>query len=224
LSLYIMGDYRKIFDDGDVQIDGPSVVLHGSGQAHANDLYGAGFEQVDIQFDPSWLRTCPVGAAERVRCWSGGPVAAAGAALAARWEDPASTEQDLAVATAGFLAFAFQSAPTRLPPWYSTVADRLRAEPGATARSIAADLGLSPVWMAHAYRLIAGEGIRRTVMRKRVERAVALLDEGNAGLADVAVAAGFCDQSHMNRAFQQLLRRTPAAVQRERAFAAAPPR
>ena len=31
-------------------------------------------------------------------------------------------------------------------------------------------------------------------------------------LADVAVAAGFCDQSHMTRAFKQQLGRTPAVI------------
>jgi AraC family transcriptional regulator len=48
-----------------------------------------------------------------------------------------------------------------------------------------------------------------------VERAALLLRGGRAALAEVAVAAGFCDQSHMNRAFRAVLGRTPLEVRRE---------
>ena len=44
-----------------------------------------------------------------------------------------------------------------------------------------------------------------------------LLETGRLGLADVALEAGFCDQSHMNRSFKLLLGCTPAEVRRERA-------
>jgi AraC family transcriptional regulator len=51
-----------------------------------------------------------------------------------------------------------------------------------------------------------------------VERATALLRYGRNGLADIAIAAGFCDQSHMNRAFHAVLGRTPLEVRREAAL------
>ena len=60
-----------------------------------------------------------------------------------------------------------------------------------------------------------GEGIAETLRRRRVERAALRLRGGDAPLADIAAECGFCDQSHMNRAFRIVLGRTPLEVRRE---------
>jgi AraC family transcriptional regulator len=80
---------------------------------------------------------------------------------------------------------------------------------------IARELGLNAAWLAQAYRAAAGEGLRETLQRRRVEKAVSLLDAGGAS-ADIAAATGFCDQSHMIRAFRRTLGRTPSQVRAER--------
>ena len=54
-----------------------------------------------------------------------------------------------------------------------------------------------------------------TVRRRRVERATVQLRASTAPLADIAAECGFCDQSHMNRAFRAVLGRTPLDVRRE---------
>jgi AraC-like DNA-binding protein len=79
-------------------------------------------------------------------------------------------------------------------------------------------LSLHPAWLARAYRAWRGEGIAETVRRRLVERAVLKLRSGGASLADVAAECGFCDQSHMNRAFRSVLGRTPLEVRREAAL------
>ena len=61
-----------------------------------------------------------------------------------------------------------------------------------------------------------GEGVGETRRRRRVETASALLRNTRLPLAEVALAAGFCDQSHMNRCFAAVLGRTPLQVRRER--------
>jgi len=43
-----------------------------------------------------------------------------------------------------------------------------------------------------------------------------LLRETNEPFASVALDAGFCDQSHMNRTFRRLLGRPPSAVRKDR--------
>ena len=69
-----------------------------------------------------------------------------------------------------------------------------------------------------AYRAWRGEGLAETARRLRVERAALLLRGSDAPLADIALAAGFCDQSHMNRAFRAVLDRTPLDVRLETAL------
>jgi len=46
---------------------------------------------------------------------------------------------------------------------------------------------------------------------------VRLIRNRQGGLAEIAVEAGFCDQSHMNRAFQAVLGCTPGEVRTEAA-------
>ena len=73
----------------------------------------------------------------------------------------------------------------------------------------------APAWLARAYRAWRGEGMAETARRRRVERATLALREGAEPLAEIAVACGFADQSHMNRAFRAVLGRTPLEVRRE---------
>lgn len=215
ISLYIMGDYKKQFQDGEAAIAGPSAVLHGAGEPHANLMGAAGLEQVDIEFDPAWLglsRPCLAG----VRCWRGGRVASEAGRLAALWSSPGISERLLATATARFLGTALADGDERRPLWLDTVLERIAIDPATSATDLARRADLHPSWLAQAYRAAMGEGLRQTLQRRRVEQATILLRETDCGAADVAVAAGFCDQSHMIRGFKKLLGRTPSQVRAER--------
>jgi transcriptional regulator GlxA family with amidase domain len=90
----------------------------------------------------------------------------------------------------------------------------------AQTSAIAEELGRHPAWIARAYRAWRGEGMVETVRRRRVEHAVVRLRSATSPLADVAAECGFCDQSHMNRAFRAVLARTPLDVRREAALLA----
>jgi hypothetical protein len=96
--------------------------------------------------------------------------------------------------------------------------------PGAAHRNVAGETGFeqieiefdpgevgrSPAWIGPAYRSLAA--------RVRVERAARLLRESDEPLSAVAIEAGFCDQSHMNRTFRRVLGRLPTAVRGDRQF------
>ena len=103
-----------------------------------------------------------------------------------------------------------------MPAWLSTARLALEKGVGSTAE-ISRQLDLHPAWLARAYRHSAGEGLHETVRRLRVERASRLLRRSEMPLADIAIASGFCDQSHMNRCFRGMLGRTPIQVRSERA-------
>ena len=72
-------------------------------------------------------------------------------------------------------------------------------------------------WLGAAYKQAAGEGLADTAARFRVECATRLLRETSLPYVDIAMEAGFCDQSHMIRSFRQLLGRTPSQICAERA-------
>jgi AraC family transcriptional regulator len=215
IGLYTLGSYREIYEDGEALMRGPSVALHPADRPHADEVGDAGLETLAIEFDPAWLRARGYEAAiDRSRIWTGGSVALATRRFARTISRSDTTESDLAAATFGFLKFALAAQPVAQPSWLRRVDDGLTA-PRASTVTIARTLDLHPAWLARAYRAATGEGIHETLRRKRVERACALLRRSDAPLADVAQAAGFCDQSHMNRVFHAVIGRTPQQVRRE---------
>jgi transcriptional regulator GlxA family with amidase domain len=65
---------------------------------------------------------------------------------------------------------------------------------------------------------LVGESLQELAARVRVERAARLLRESDEPLSAIAIEAGFCDQSHMNRTFRRVLGRLPTAVRGDRQF------
>lgn len=97
---------------------------------------------------------------------------------------------DLVVERARDLLERAPEEPVSLPE----LAARCGAEPFALHRAFTRRLGLPP----HAFQT-----------HLRLRRAKELLRAG-AGPAEAALAAGFCDQSHLNRHFARLVGQTPA--------------
>jgi AraC family transcriptional regulator len=214
LTLYRLGAYREESEAGAATFDGPSVVFQPAGSAHADEIGASGLETLAMTFDPAWLSPETRAALPRRSCWRpGGPLAAASRRLAQTWLAPHVSEAVVRQETSQFLYAVFgASAPSR-PAWAEHVEGALRDE--TSTRAIAVRLSRHPAWLARAYRAWRGEGIAETLRRRRVERATLRLRASAAPLAEVAIESGFCDQSHMNRAFRAVLGRTPLEVRRE---------
>lgn len=81
-------------------------------------------------------------------------------------------------------------------------------EQNASIHSLARLAGLSPYHLVRAFHRQVGIPPHKYQSNVRVHRARRLLASG-AGIAEVAYRAGFCDQSHLNRCFKQVLGITP---------------
>lgn len=222
LTLYRLGGYCERGDDARVVFDGPSVVFHPAGAAHADEIGDSGLETLAMTFEPAWLK--PQARAVLPACtrWEpGGPIAAAARALADVWLERDVDEARLRGRTSAFLLAAFGRAHSRAaaPIWAGKLVAALEQKSASTS-ILAQSFARHPAWLARAYRAWRGEGIAETLRRRRVERAALRLRVGDAPLADVAAECGFCDQSHMNRSFRAVLGRTPLDVRREAALLA----
>lgn len=215
LTLYRFGSYREETDDGrSIEFDGPSVVFQPAGAAHADEIGERGLETLAMTFDPAWLSAeTRMMLPERTLWRPGGAMAIAARALADVWLDAGASDARLSAATSAFLARMFACGEPRAAPDWAR-----RVSIGTSTEDLARSLGLNAAWLARAYRAWRGEGLAETARRLRVERAALLLRAGRDALADVAIEAGFCDQSHMNRAFRAVLGRTPLEVRREAAL------
>jgi AraC family transcriptional regulator len=111
------------------------------------------------------------------------------------------------------------------PGWLRTVVERL-ADPTAAAPTLselARAVDRDPVHLAETFRRTYGQSVGVTLRRLRLERARgALAREPDLALADVALQAGFADQSHFTRHFRRLFGVTPGQYRRRRYGVGAP--
>jgi AraC family transcriptional regulator len=208
ISVFVMGGYLNETEIGTKFIAGPSVVFYNPGAAHRNTIAADGFEQIEIEFDATWLGrsflpTMPV------QHWIG-----AHATHLFRACGPRGSDMRLRTALRRFLRTA--SAGREPVAWIDGIAQRLRVDPSLRVKDLACAISRHPSWVGSAYRHATGEGVSATAARFRVERAGRLLRESELPCARIALEAGFYDQSHMNRTFQRVLGRSPTEVRADR--------
>jgi AraC family transcriptional regulator len=106
---------------------------------------------------------------------------------------------------------AARPAERRAPEWLQQArafAERHFAEPLALS-AVASRVGVHPVHLARTFRHAYQTTFTAYVRQLRIEFARREL-AGSGSLSDIAVAAGFCDQSHFSRSFKQYTGLTPA--------------
>jgi AraC family transcriptional regulator len=79
-----------------------------------------------------------------------------------------------------------------------------------TISGVASRVQVHPVHLATTFRHKFGEGIVDYIRARRIEFASRLLTDSTEPLASIALAAGFCDQSHFSRIFKRVTGLTPA--------------
>ena len=75
---------------------------------------------------------------------------------------------------------------------------------------VARQVGVHPVHLARTFRRVHQMTFAGYVRHVRIEFARRELAVSGAPLGDIAVAAGFCDQSHFSRLFKRYTGQTPA--------------
>lgn len=100
------------------------------------------------------------------------------------------------------------------PAWAQALGEEIDAAPpdapfevGVRARR----LGVHPVYLARAFKRAHGVSITEKLAARRVRAAAELIARKEAGLAEIALACGFYDQSHLCRHFRRVIGATPAA-------------
>jgi AraC family transcriptional regulator len=84
-----------------------------------------------------------------------------------------------------------------------------------TLAQLARFVGVSASHFKGLFKAAVGVPAHRYVMRRRVARAVELIQAGGLPLAKVAAATGFAHQSHLARAMRAVVGRTPGELARE---------
>jgi AraC family transcriptional regulator len=92
-----------------------------------------------------------------------------------------------------------------LPRWLEEARDRVHADLGArpSLSRLAQLVGVHPVTLARAFRQAFGCTVGEYIRNLRIERATMQLADTDLSLAEIALGAGFSDQSHFSNLFRQ---------------------
>jgi AraC-like DNA-binding protein len=89
-----------------------------------------------------------------------------------------------------------------------------RLEHGVNIAELATRVGLSHSHFFRVFRKSFGISPHRYLMRRRLSLAQTLLTKTDISLTDIALQAGFADQSHFSRSFQQFMGLSPGAFRK----------
>jgi len=95
--------------------------------------------------------------------------------------------------------------------------ERLEADLGGklTLQQIAAEFGLSTSHFSRAFRISTGLPPHQWLLRRRVTTAKQLMTVRDLSLSEIAISAGFANQSHFTRVFSAVVGVSPGAWRRE---------
>ena len=126
--------------------------------------------------------------------------------------------------TYGRLRRATEPARGGLAPWQvKRVCERLESDLGGklSLETIAAEFDLSVSHFSRAFRISTGLPPHQWLLEQRVKVAKQLMTVRDLSLADIALSAGFANQSHFTRVFSAAVGVSPGAWRRETEGAAA---
>lgn len=119
--------------------------------------------------------------------------------------------------TYGDLANAMRPIRGGLAAWQKNRACELmdaNLDGGITLSEVAVQVGLSISHFARAFRQSTGLTPHSWLTRRRVDRAMSMMQNPTASLSAIALAAGFADQSHFTRVFSKVVGISPGSWRR----------
>jgi AraC family transcriptional regulator len=217
--LLLSGGITEIRGD-DTQTHGPSTLLFRRGEEpHAYMVGRAGATCLIVDVDDEWHARARLHAPvlERSAAFRGGFVLHLAHRLYGefRLRDEVSRLAIESI-TLGVLAEASRRAARATerpaPGWLQqarTLVDTHFSKPLPLVE-VARHVGVHPVHLARTFRRVHRITFAGYVRHVRIEFARRELEASAAPLGDIAVAAGFCDQSHFSRLFKRYTGQTPA--------------
>jgi AraC family transcriptional regulator len=200
-----------------------TLAFHPAGEVHSSCWHGPEPRCFQIEVAPSLLdRVRPYAPfVDRPAYYPGGTPNL----LAARLYDefrhadelsPLATEGLTLELLAACARQAARQSERRPPRWLRSVLDLLREKfsERLTVASMADSVGVHPAHLARVFRRFQGCTVGDHVRQLRVEFACRRLATTDAPLVEIALAAGFSDQSHFSNTFKRLRGESPAAFRK----------
>jgi AraC family transcriptional regulator len=199
--------------------DASILTFHPAGEAHGDIWHDVGGECFTLELDTPWRdRLADYGIClEQPADFEGGlPLFLAQRLYAElRQADdvsPLAIEGLALELVAASVRRRAKPSTSRTPPWLERARDLLheRFADALSLSTVALAVDIHPAHLARCFRQHYGCSVGDYVRRLRVEFARRQIVTSNGSLAEIAVAAGFADQSHFTKTFKRLVGMTPA--------------
>ena len=201
-----------------------SVVIEPAGERHGNRVERTGAHVLVVQPDPAredLARPCAA-VLDRITHFRHGGIAGLAWRLTRELESPdAVTPLAIEGTALEMLALAARldgggPAGRRPPAWLLRATDLLHSRflDGLRATDVAGEVGVHPVHLARVFRAYHGVSLGAYVRGLRLDWAARRLTRSADSLGDIALEAGFADQSHFTRAFKRHTGTTPDRFRR----------
>ncbi len=220
------GTYREEYGNRQRTCGPLMLVFHPPEEFHAEHIDGEEVRSFNIEITPSWLRgIAGVVSLEQPSDFSSGPLVGLAVRLLDEFEHTDASSpliiEGLTLELLGLCAREARSGPA-VPPWLRRVGVLLTEHCTAafTLAGLAAEAGVHPGYLAGAFHRHFGCTVGAYLRLQRVDLACRHLAGSDAPLAEVALQAGFADQSHFTRILKRQLGLTPAAYRKLTARAA----
>ena len=219
ICLILTGHGVEIVDSRRRILMQPGSVIMRSPEIIHSDEYGpVPLRGLMMELDREWLQTCRhfLSVFENYRYFQNGAVPALALRIyrESRIKDTVAPVivEGLMLEMLGHASRSLVKMPVRPPSWLTQARDLLhgRFNDSLNLVEIANLVGVHPTHLARSfkkhYRTTVGEYIRRL----RLDWATRRLSETEDSIAEIALAAGFYDQSHFSHLFKQHTGLTPA--------------
>jgi AraC family transcriptional regulator len=220
--LLLGGGYSERFGRREVAYDPFTVAYHPSATSHADEIGRSGGHLFSVEVDDRWierLSECGIKPANFASV-RGGDVLWLAARLhhEFRRQDACSplAIEGLVLELLAAVGRSGNESERPAPRWMDRVVEVLREEfrENLSLDRLATEVGVDPIRLSKAFRRAHGRTIGEFVQELRVRAACTQLVDPEVPLADVALACGFSDQSHLTRIFKRVTGTTPGAYRR----------
>ncbi len=211
--LVLKGSYGERFGSHVRQAEAPDVLFHPSGEVESQTFHQNGARCLAIELGPQFM--------DRVTDYlsllesSGGFVSGHPAWLAPAVYREFRNQDEISLLAIEAAVLELTVAAVRCcrapddrhaPPWLATIDELLRERfmERLTLTDISAFVGVHPALVARLFRKFRGMSIADFLRRQRIDFAWRQLAKENLSLSQIALEAGFCDQSHFSRVFKRL--------------------
>jgi AraC family transcriptional regulator len=217
--LLLDGDYVEFYGRRAVAYQPLSVMWHPPSVTHSDEIGGAGGSFFIVEVQDYWLERLREHSAlpDTLGDLRGGELAWLALRLYREYkESPQCSPLMIEGIVLEMLALASRAVAAgerQAPKWLARAVEALHAgfRQNVTVNQLAAEAGVHPVHLSKVFRQFYGESVGDYAHRLRVKYACRLLSNPEARLSEVALAAGFFDQSHFTRVFKRLTGATPRA-------------